>query len=65
MSQESINYQKKLHELNEFAEDGIYTVSNSSNEPKIKIRDLVEYCENNNIQSNELRQEEYTNFIIP
>jgi len=59
-----INYLNNLHELDEFAEDGIYVVPNSDNEPKIRIRDLVEYCKNNNIQPDKLSQEEYSKFII-
>lgn len=60
-----INYQKNLHELDELAKDGIYAVSNSNNEPKIRIRDLIEYCKHNNIEPDELTQEEYSKFIIP
>lgn len=60
-----INYPNNLHELDEFSEDGIYVVPNSNSEPKIRIRDLVEYCKNNNIQPDELSQEEYAKFIIP
>ncbi|MFT8347348.1 hypothetical protein [Clostridium saccharoperbutylacetonicum] len=60
-----INYLKNLYKLDEFAEDGIYTVPHSNDEPKIRIRDLSEYCKNNNIQPNELSQEEYAKFIVP
>lgn len=55
---------KEMEEFEEGFPDGVYTAPSSPNEPRIKVRDLYQYCREKGVSPNELSQEEAERFLV-
>ncbi|GAB6460594.1 hypothetical protein bcgnr5390_10370 [Bacillus luti] len=55
---------REMEEFEEGFPDGVYTAPSSPNEPRIKVRDLYQYCRKKGVNPNELSQEEAERFLV-
>ncbi|MBJ8108954.1 hypothetical protein JDS99_04655 [Bacillus cereus group sp. N6] len=56
-----------LKEMDEFEKgfpDGVYVKPSSKKEPRVKVKALFQYCNERNIQPNDLTEEEREQFLV-
>ncbi|MCU5391991.1 hypothetical protein OCE55_28800 [Bacillus paranthracis] len=59
--------EKLIKEMEEFEAgfpDGVYTACSSSNEPRIKVKALFEYCREKGVDPEDLTDEEREQFLV-
>lgn len=64
---EANRFEKLKREMEEFEAgfpDGVYAVPSSSNEPRIKVKALFEYCREKGVDPEDLTDEEREQFLV-
>lgn len=64
---EARRFAKLKREIEEFEAgfpDGVYAISSGPNEPRIKVREMYQYCREKGIDPEDLIEEELDKFLI-
>ncbi|HDR6313119.1 TPA: hypothetical protein QCU60_005147 [Bacillus cereus] len=65
--EEAKRFEKLKREMEEFEAgfpDGVYAAPSSSNEPRIKVKALFEYCREKGVDPEDLTDEEREQFLV-
>lgn len=54
---------KEIEEFDDAFPDGIFAIPRNPNEPRVRVRALMDYCEKRGVESNELSPEEMEQFL--
>jgi Ribonuclease G/E len=65
--EEAKRLEKLRREMEEFEEgfpDGVYTAPSSPNEPRIKLKEMYQFCREKGIDPEDLTEEELEQFLV-
>lgn len=55
---------RRIDELDDNIDDGVYAIPRNSKEPRVKVRALWDYCKSRGIDIEEISEEEMKQFLV-